>query len=62
MFYKVFIIKAQPANAQSLAEYYRSCGVVWMSRPVIKILMAISNNPTVFNINFQVKKCNAFFA
>ena len=54
---------------RSLAKDYRSFGVVWMSRQVIEILMAISrfymqicNNLTVFNTNFRVKKCNAFFA
>ena len=69
MFYKVFLIRAQPTNTQSLAKHYRSFGVVWMSRQVMEILMAISrfyiqicNNLTVFNTNFKVKKCNAFFA
>ena len=69
MFYKVFLIRAQPTNAQSLAKDYRSFGVVWMSRQVMEILMAISrfyiqicNNLIVFNTNFKVKKCNAFFA
>ena len=66
---QVFLIRAQPTNAQSLAKDYRSFGVVWMSRQVMEILMAISrfyiqicNNLTVFNTNFKVKKCNAFFA
>ena len=69
MFYKVFLIRAQPANAQSLAKYYRSFGVVWTSRKVMEILMAISrfymqvcNNLNVLNTNFKVKKYNAFFA
>ena len=69
MFYKVFLIRAQPTNTQSLAKHYRSFGVVWMSRQVIEILMTISrfyiqicNNLTVFNSNFKAKKCNAFFA
>ena len=68
MFYKVFLLRAQPANAQSLAKDYRSFGVVWMSRQVMEILMAISrfyiqlcNNLTVFNTNFKGKKCIAFF-
>ena len=69
MLYKVFLIKAQPTNVQSLAKDYRSFGVVWMSREQIEIFMAISrfhiqinNNGTVFNTKFNVKKCNAFFA
>ena len=52
---------------RSLAKDDRSFGVVWMSRQVIEILMAVSrfymqicNNLTVFNTNFRVKKCNAF--
>ena len=60
MFYKVFLLRAQPANAQSLAKDYRSFGVVWMSRQVMEILMAISrfyiqlcNNLTVYNTNFE---------
>ena len=69
MFYKVFLMRAQPTNAQSLAKGCRSFDVVWASRQVMEILMAISrfyiqicNNLTVFNTNFKVKKCNAFFA
>ena len=69
MFCKVFLIGAQPTNTQSLAKDYRSFGVVWMSRQVMDILMVIGrfytqicNNLTVFNTNFKVKKCNAFFA
>ena len=69
MLYKVFLTKAQPTNAQSLAKDYRSFGVAWMSREVMEILMAIRkfyiqicNNLTAFNTNFKVKKCNAFFA
>ena len=69
MVYKVFLISAQPTNAQSLTKDYRSFGVVWVSRQVMDIWMAISrfyiqisNNLTVLNTNFLVKKCNAFFA
>ena len=69
MLYKVFLLRAQPTKAQSLAKGYISFGVVWTSRQVMEILMAISrfyirisNNLTVFNTNFKVKKCNAFFA
>ena len=69
MFSKVFFIRAQPTNSQSLAKHYRSFGVVWMSRQVMEILMAVSrfyiqicNTITVLNTNFKVKKCNAFFA
>ena len=69
MFYKVFLIRAQHTIAQSLAKDYRSFGVVWMSRQVMEILIAISrfyiqicNNLTVFSINFKVQKCNAFFS
>ena len=54
---------------QSLAKHYRSFGVVWMNRQVMEILMTVSrfyieicNNLTVFDTNFKVKKCNAFFA
>ena len=69
MFYNVFLIRVQPTNTQNLAKDYKSVDVVWMNREVIKILIAISrfyiqicNNFTVFNTNFKVKKCNAFFA
>ena len=69
MFYNVFLIRAQPTNTQSLAKDYRSLSVVWVSRQLIEILMAISrsyiqicNNLTVFNTNFKVNKYNAFFA
>ena len=69
MFYKIFLIRAQSTNTQSLAKHYWSFVVVWMSRQEMEILMAISrfyiqicNNLTVFNTNFKVKKCNAFFA
>ena len=68
MLSKVFLIRAQPTNAQSLVKDYRQFGVFSMSRQVMEILMAISrfyiqirNNLTVFNTNFRVKKCNAFF-
>ena len=40
--YTVFLRRARLTNAQSLADDYRSFGVVWMSREVTKILMAIS--------------------
>ena len=69
MFYKVFLMRAQPTNAQSLAKGCRLFDVVWTSRQVMEILMVISrfyiqicNNLTVFSTNFKVKKCNAFFA
>ena len=41
-FYKVFLIRAQRSNTQSLTEHYRSFSVVWMSRQVMEILMTIS--------------------
>ena len=69
MFCKVFLIRVQPTNAQSLPKDYRSFGVVWMSRQVTEIFIAISrfyilicNNLTVVNTNSKVKKYNAFFA
>ena len=69
MFYDVFLIRAQPTNTQSLAKDYRSLSVVWVSRQLIEILMAISrsyiqicNNLTVFRTNFKVNKYSAFFA
>ena len=67
MLYKVFLIRAQPTNAQSWLK--TTDRLVWMSKQVMEILMAISrfyiqicNNLTIFNTNFKVKKCNAFFA
>ena len=69
MFYKVFLIRAQPANTQSLAKDYISFGVDWVNRQVMEILIAIGgfyiqicNNLTVSNTNSKAKKCNAFFA
>ena len=69
MFYKVFLIREQPANAQSLPKDCKSFGVVWMNRQVTEMFIAISrfyiqicNNLTVVNTNFKVKKYNAFIA
>ena len=69
MFCKVFLIRVQPTNVQSLPKDYRSFGVVWMSRQVTETFIAISrfyiqicNNLTVVNTNSKVKKYNAFFA
>ena len=69
MFYKVFLIREQPANAQSLPKDCKSFGVVWMKRQVTEMFIAISrfyiqicNNLTVVNTNSKVKKYNAFFA
>ena len=42
MLYKDFIISSQPTKVKSPAKDYRSFGVVWMSRQVMKILMAIN--------------------
>ena len=42
IFYKFFSKRAQPTGGQSLAKDYRSFGVVYMSRQVMEILMAIS--------------------
>ena len=42
MLYKAFLIRAQPTDAQSLAKDYSSFALVWMSRLVMEILMAIS--------------------
>ena len=69
MLYRFFLTRAQPTNTQILAKDYTLLGVVWMSRQVMEILdtigrfyIQICNNLTVFNINFKIKKCKAFFA
>ena len=69
MFYKLFLIRVQPTNAQSLPKDYRSFGVVWMSRQVTEIFTAIRRfyiqickNLTVIDTNIKFKKYNAFFS
>ena len=65
----LFFIKFSSYEHNLRRVWLRWFGVVWMSRQVMEILIAISrfyiqicNNFTIFNTNFRVKKCNASFA
>ena len=68
MSFKIYFIRAYPANPKSLTKNNRTFGMVWMSRVIVKVLMfgwrlnvQLCGQLTSRQAYLKVQKGNVFF-